>query len=79
MKYQNGHEYLNASIMNSNYNNFMLLSSKFSLNFKLINLYAYQNQNLTSANILFNNLKAEPFIGTSMDNFLYIFDIPTVS
>jgi len=45
----------------------------------MINLYAVQNKNLAVANSMLDSLKKQPLIGTTMDSFLYIFDIPTVS
>jgi hypothetical protein len=57
----------------------MLLLSSYVLNFKLINLYAYQNVSLATANSLYSQIQSYENVGTAMDSFLYAFDIPTVS
>jgi len=79
IKYENQSDYFTASDIHDKYNQFMLLISRFSLKFKQLNLYMYQNVNTVTASYMFNALKNQPLIGASMDNFLYMFDIPTVS
>jgi len=79
LKYQNQNDYLAASDVNDKYSQFILLVSRLALKFKQINLYMYTNTSTLAVGYMFKNLQTQPLIGTTMDNFLYMFDIPTVS
>lgn len=59
----------------------MMLIGRFSLKFKQINLNMYQKSSSTiaTANYMFKSLQTQPLVGQTMDNFLYVFDIPSVS
>lgn len=79
VKSSNQYDYIEVSNIHAQYNNFMILLSRYALNFKLINSYAYQNASLPKANSLYAQVQKYPYVGTAMDAFLYNFDIPTVS
>ncbi len=79
VKLGNRKDYLTAMQINSNYHTFMLLLSHYALNFKLINLYAYQNILANTTNNLFKQIQNYQPLGPAMDNFLYLFDISTLS